>query len=340
MEEADRLGFKPVYGDTDSVFIQMKESDLEKFLKDIHKKFDKIVKACNQDISRSKIKLEHEQTFRSILFIKKKRYVGLLSFQKGVASDAIEFKGLEVVRTDTLPITRQFQKQVYESILRHPERKEDFYIRMINRYKFMIYNDQIDMDQLILAKGVSKQPKEYEIKGPHVRVFEWMQKMGMEYYLGMKVPYYVVHADKVPRVAWEKDGEAYKRPTGSKLAVIHPSILKTTEWLNYDHYWDKLLFAPIERLLEKAFVDFDWTVFSSVEERKRTRKFEQIQKWFTTNIFEAKRKLSDKKIEQYYEKRKAFEDLVEAGYFKGFSKIEKELENFGTKVVKFEPIPF
>ncbi|RLC79708.1 MAG: hypothetical protein DRI61_07325 [Chloroflexi bacterium] len=94
------IGYEIVYGDTDSVFIQLKRGDQEEC--------EYLRKAIEDHIAsyientwhvESKLKLGLEYIFKRLIVLSKKRYYGITTSGETVV------KGLEIVRKDTSPLT-------------------------------------------------------------------------------------------------------------------------------------------------------------------------------------------------------------------------------------------
>ena len=129
-------GYEVIYGDTDSVFVWLKE-------KKNQQQADKIGKRLSVDLNRwwkqtiqqehqldSQLEIEYETHYQRFFMPSirgaetgsKKRYAGTVhSISKnneGVAVEKIEtvFKGLEAVRSDWTPFARQFQKELFQRI--------------------------------------------------------------------------------------------------------------------------------------------------------------------------------------------------------------------------------
>lgn len=125
--EIERLGFKVIYGDTDSTFVALNDEfdtqlcqqtgrDLERHVNDFWQNYCE-----NNDGLTSYLELEFETiyspffmpTIRGSVTGSKKRYVGQV---EGESGSLLVFKGMETVRSDWTELARQFQQELFERI--------------------------------------------------------------------------------------------------------------------------------------------------------------------------------------------------------------------------------
>jgi DNA polymerase II len=164
-------GYQVIYGDTDSVFICLKEDEFlspassGQKLKDwVNEYFSRKIKE-NFKVE-SKLEMEFEKHYpkfflpamRSSKEGARKRYAGYLE------NGDIEFKGLEVVRSDWTELAKKFQTELFERFFRDMELVE--WIKdYINRLK------EGDFDnRLIYKKRLTRKAEEYtKITPPHIK---------------------------------------------------------------------------------------------------------------------------------------------------------------------------
>jgi DNA polymerase-2 len=125
-------GYDVIYGDTDSVFVWLKEKKTQsqadvigqQLSKDLNRWWTRTIQQEHQLESKLEIEYEtHYQRFfmpsiRGAETGSKKRYAGTVHTLSASGEEKIEtiFKGLEAVRSDWTPLARQFQKQLFERI--------------------------------------------------------------------------------------------------------------------------------------------------------------------------------------------------------------------------------
>ncbi len=122
-EMLESWGYRVLYGDTDSVFAQLPESATT----DPYRAADQVAERVNRELSErihaqfgveSALDLEFEKYYRRLYLPMArhshegaaKRYAGLVIGRDG--EQALDFKGLETVRTDWTPLARSFQREL------------------------------------------------------------------------------------------------------------------------------------------------------------------------------------------------------------------------------------
>jgi DNA polymerase-2 len=167
-------GLKVIYGDTDSLFVMLKDVSVD----DGETQGKKIAKELNtfwknklkkEFKVESYLELEFEKHYRKFIitpargadFGAKKRYAGLLV--RG-GNENIEFVGMEFVRSDWTKLAKEFQIELYEKIFKG-EDVEDWIREVIKNLK----DGKLD-EKLIYRKRLRKDVDDY-VKNipPHVR---------------------------------------------------------------------------------------------------------------------------------------------------------------------------
>jgi DNA polymerase-2 len=190
--------YQVIYGDTDSVFILLKESDVEKegnFLaEEVTDFLSRLIKT--EYGTESHLEMEFEGVYQKFFIPKmrgsdegaKKRYVGY-SFVQG--EDKIDFKGMEFVRSDWTKASKNFQ---YELMLR--VFKDESYKDWIKQYCDQLKEGKMDSD-LVYSKRLTKSIDEY-VKNipPHVRAAKILADAGHE--VGRRIYYVMTQHGPMP----------------------------------------------------------------------------------------------------------------------------------------------
>ena len=167
---AEEYGFTVLYGDTDSIFVHIKENKAQSLCNSINRKISPYV-------------LEVGNSFKSILFTgdlsgsKKKRYAGLMK------DDSLYIKGLQAIRGDYTKLARQIQKDILLKLLKGETIDQCKQLLFDTRRKIMA--GECD-DMLIMSKGVKalKEYSETDKRGvkrgfpPHVRALKMAYDKG------------------------------------------------------------------------------------------------------------------------------------------------------------------
>jgi DNA polymerase-2 len=173
-EYLEKNDLKVIYGDTDSLFIKLKDASVndgetqgKQIVKELNKYWkNKLKKEFNVD---SYLELEFEKYYKKFIITPargsevgaKKRYAGLV-IKEG--KESIEFVGMEFVRSDWTKLAKEFQVELYEKIFKGDE-VEDWIREVIKDLK----DGKFD-DKLIYRKRLRKDVDDY-IKNvpPHAR---------------------------------------------------------------------------------------------------------------------------------------------------------------------------
>jgi DNA polymerase-2 len=240
-------GYEVIYGDTDSLFVKLKEGEGEnaedngnRIAEDLNKYwFEKIQ---NEYGLKSYLEIEFEKYYRKFILTPargsesgaKKRYAGLLAAN---GKETIEFVGMEFVRSDWTRLAKEFQIELYSRIFNNEE--IDNWLRdIVNKVKTGEYDDK-----LVYKKRLRKDVDEYT----------------------KNVPQHVKAARMLPETT--RPGEAPSRSrSGTVYYVITkrgpiPVELKHTD-IDYDHYIAKQLKPIADSVLILLGESFDTIVQS------------------------------------------------------------------------------
>lgn len=163
----ETAGFKVLYGDTDSLFVQAREGDADA----LREQGKQLAVALNRDIAQyiqkrwrvaSRLELKFEKLYLK-LFLQQarhstrgasKRYAGLLHDQKS------EFVGMEVVRRDWTALAKQVQRELYQRLF--TDLPVDVYLTNIVKD---VRAGKLD-DALVYRKNLRKEAEEYTATTP------------------------------------------------------------------------------------------------------------------------------------------------------------------------------
>jgi len=229
-------GYEVIYGDTDSLFIKLKEGEGEnaeasgnRIAEDLNKYWSE--KIQNEHGLKSYLEIEFEKYYRKFILTPargsetgaKKRYAGLL-IENG--EEKLEFVGMEFVRSDWTHLAKEFQVELYSRIFNNDE-IEDWLREIVKKVKAGEYDEK-----LVYRKRLRKDVDEYT----------------------KNIPQHV----KAARLLPETTGTVYYVIT--KRGPI-PVELKHTD-IDYDHYIDKQLKPIADSVLSLLGESFDSIVQS------------------------------------------------------------------------------
>ncbi len=181
--EAEKRGFKVIYGDTDSVFLTADG--------DIEKKAREFLKYMNSKLP-GMVELDFQGVYLRGIFIPrgaapgtaKKRYA--LVDKKG----ELTIRGLETVRRDWCRLAKEVQRRVLEYVLRENaiEKAVEYVRGVIEKLR----KREIKLSELVIYEQLTKPVSEYKQISPHVVAAKKMLQRGRKIGPGMIVMYVIV----------------------------------------------------------------------------------------------------------------------------------------------------
>ena len=203
-EYLHKQGYEVIYGDTDSLFIKLKEdegvnaqSNGERIASELNSYWRKRLKADYEVTSF--LELEFEKYYSRFILTPlrggeqgaKKRYTGLLKIN---GEEEIEFVGMEFVRSDWTKLAKEFQVQLYLKIF-NGEEIADWIRSIVHKVNIGAFDDK-----LVYRKRLRKEIDEYQKSSPpHVRAARMINKRSgtVEYVITKRgpVPIELTHGD-------------------------------------------------------------------------------------------------------------------------------------------------
>jgi DNA polymerase II len=165
----EAAGFRVLYGDTDSLFVDSGGEDPEA----ARERGGELAAALNAELGRyiedrwrvaSRLELEFEKLYLKLFLPRarhstrgaSKRYAGLL----GGADAGVEFVGMEVVRRDWTALAKQAQRELYQRLF--TDQSVDAYLRDLVK---QVRNGDLDAS-LVYRKNLRKDTDEYTATTP------------------------------------------------------------------------------------------------------------------------------------------------------------------------------
>jgi DNA polymerase-2 len=176
-------GYEVLYGDTDSVFYKLKETEVTRPFDMANLRAKRLNEFLSHMIKRqfeveSELDIEFEKYYRKFFLPPlrsgeggaKKRYAGLLVSKQG---EELSFAGMEVVRSDWTKMAKVFQTELFRRLF-HGEDIEDFIREFCNELKEGKFDDK-----LIYKKRLTKDISEYtKTIPPHVKAAKILDPEG------------------------------------------------------------------------------------------------------------------------------------------------------------------
>ncbi len=179
-------GYEVIYSDTDSVFFQSPEQNLEGAIK--------IGKEISEEFSRGGLMLEFEKVINPLFSHgAKKRYVGKVVWPE----EKLIIRGYEIRRTDSFDLQSEALMAVFDKVLKGDT---DGAIETARDIVKKVAAGDVPVEKLVISRTC----KEYNYyKDPNsmanVQTARKMEKMGYDFVPGMKVSWIVTNSRKTPQ---------------------------------------------------------------------------------------------------------------------------------------------
>lgn len=219
-----------IYGDTDSIMVKVNANDIEEAFK-VGEEIERII----NDSYQGKIKVKIESVFKSFLIVAKKRYVGISVEKEGdKIKEKIVMKGIETVRKDWCGLTEKVLSKVLEVLLKEGNiEKATAYVREVIKN---LEEGKVDIEDLIITKGISRRLDEYKGIQPHVELVKKIMKRSPE---------------KAPMVGDRVDFVIVAGPELiSKRAEDPEYVLEKGLKIDAKYYIENQILPPVERIFE------------------------------------------------------------------------------------------
>lgn len=169
-------GYKVIYNDTDSLFIQLPENiDLISKGKEIEIFLDnKINNYCYEKykVENSIIHMEFEKIFKKLILQRKRRYSGWIIWEDNKQIDKILVKGMAAIRGDTPYVSKIMQNKLLEMILKKTEKKE--IIDYLNNLIKKIIKNEIPKEEIAQPVKLNMNISDYNSQNlPKLRGVKW-----------------------------------------------------------------------------------------------------------------------------------------------------------------------
>jgi DNA polymerase I/DNA polymerase-2 len=187
IEEAKKIGFEIIYGDTDSLMVRYPEKIPKEKLKEIGENF---VESVNDKLPGI-IELEFRGLYEGGIFVArekgevgaKKRYA-LLDYEGN-----IEIRGYEAVRRDWCELSKKIQRDLLITILKdkNPNKAVQIVRETIKRIK----EGKVKLEDLVIFEQITRPLSQYEQIGPHVRAAQKAKERGRQIFEGSVIGFVI-----------------------------------------------------------------------------------------------------------------------------------------------------
>jgi len=247
-DRADAEGFKSIYGDTDSVFVQVPLSETEWLEDALNDELRKIAQELN---AKFPLELKFEKYFETVFFDgKKKHWAGRVTQKDGKPCDMIEIKGLASRRSDTATVT----VEDFAKVLEHLIKKEIVEAKQIVRRRKEEW-EGLPIHAIGAPKGMSRRPEEYDNFAWANAVIYSRQHLG-----------YKFHEDHKPRLVYVK--AVHGKPRTPYVAVLPDTESVPSEVVvDYELQWKKVYRKKLEPIFKIAGISWSEVIHNVTQTR-------------------------------------------------------------------------
>lgn len=234
----EEMNYRVIYGDTDSVMVDTNSMDYHAAVQIGNDIKDKV------NTFYSKVELEIDGIYKSMLLLKKKKYAGIkVSKRNEEFILEREIKGLDIVRRDWSVLARDTANVALEQILSEEplEHKITEIRALLEGTARDLKANNVPLRSLVIKKRLNKDPESYNVKNtamPHVTVaLRHNQLSGRPLLRGDVVPYLICE-DGTARTALHR---AYHISELAEAEHIRPDV---------GYYLTRQLYPVLSRLCE------------------------------------------------------------------------------------------
>jgi DNA polymerase I len=228
----NQLGYKVLYGDTDSLFIKLHSDNFEQQIEEAKKITEQIAKQLPYGME-----IEFEKIFKRFLPLTKKRYtaLALLPTENGF-EEKIETKGIETVRRDWCNLVGITMNGVLEILLKENDVKKA--VQYFKKIVEQLLANQIPIQNLVITKTITKAPRSYLGIQPHIEVAKKIQlrSPGESPGIGDRIGYVIVKGSPNEML--------------SKRAEDPNYVIERGLHIDSNYYILNQLLPPIERIFK------------------------------------------------------------------------------------------
>ncbi len=279
---ANEIGHEVVYGDTDSVMLELgdevsKDGAIEQSFdieKHINSSYDHFAKE-ELNAHEHRFQIEFEKLYRRFFQAgKKKRYAGHIVWSEGKDVDTVDITGFEYQRSDIAPITKEVQREVIERIVYGDD------INAVTEYLHEIIDNvlegELDPEEVAIPGGIGKRLTNYDTDTAQVRGARYANLLlGTNFNRGSKpkrVYLKKVHPEFFRRMEQKneldpQENDLYRefKRDPDVICFEYADQLPDEFEIDWEKMLDKTLKGPIERILEA--LDVSWEEVRSGQEQ-------------------------------------------------------------------------
>ena len=288
--ETKFTGTRTVYGDTDSIFIELDATvcptdgkSEEEVIARAKEWGDVISSAITKDCFRAPNDLEYEKCFYPFLLKGKKRYAGL-KFEPGKKTK-MDIKGFECVRRDYAPFVSSTQLTVFQKLV--GERDRLGAIAFAKEVVRKLVQGELELSDLTMSKQLTRPPEQYKSNSIHVELAKRLKRTlpeTMQPKVGDRIDYVVRQG---PEKLYQRGVQPHEVMDGGSYS------------LDVDWYLNNQLREPYMRIFDMV-MDNASSIFHIYDKDNESRKLAKRKAREVMKAEERRKKMKVKDIRSFF----------------------------------------
>lgn len=235
-------------------------------VKELEKFADEELVARVNSMFRAPMKIEYEKAMCCFICIAKKRYIFIMCIRG--KRPYICFKGIEVIRRDSLPFLTETMQEVFSVLMkmRGDDQSEEEYAaaieeakkqacEIIRRQARVLANGKVPIQKLILSKLRSREFYANDVQ-EHLTVVKKMEARGLNAPpVGSRVYYVYTHQAEGERAITKEGKKNSGELKGSLIADDPEYVIQNRVPINYLYYFEHKFKEPIVRIMRYFLFD-------------------------------------------------------------------------------------
>ena len=245
----NKLGYKIIYGDTDSVMVNTMTQNVKEAVEIGKKLKDAISKQYKLLV------MDIDGVFKSMLLLKKKKYACLKYIPPYTDPNKIEreLKGVDLVRRDWSPLSKNTGLKILDVIL-SGKSKDEIIMEIYDELKRVseaIDSDKIEIKDYAITKQLAKNIDDYNDSKalPHVQVAKRLREQKKRnFQIHSFIPYIICLYKE------DENADNIQHRSNKTIAdrAYHPKEIENDPSLKIDHIWYKenQILPVVKRLVQ------------------------------------------------------------------------------------------
>lgn len=279
-EVVEAEGYDVIYGDTDSIMLELGDGVTEEEAIDIGKDLEEMLNDAYDDFAKEEFnadehffEMEFEKLYKRYFQAgKKKRYAGHITYKEGEHLDKLDTVGFETERADYCQVAKTFLEEVLSLLVRGGDLR-DLHELVTTTFE-KVRGGDYDFTNLGIASSISQDFDSYDNKTQGVKGAEYANKHLNDSITPGDKPkkYFIKSIGRSSEFGKEKPVPPRDGDGNMFVAVSNPSVIPDVWKIDWDVLIEKQFEAPLQRVLEGT--NWNYNEVLTGDRRPRLDEFE------------------------------------------------------------------